>query len=254
MTDRFSLAGQHALVIGGSSGIGKAIAAGMRDAGASLSIAGRDRAKLDAAVKELSIGGAKVGGYQADVTDAAQLRALAEGMVTDHGHIDILVNSQGTTIIKPALEFTPEEYDFVLDANLKSVFFCCQEFGRRMLARGSGSIINIASLSSYRGWPGSSVYGITKYGVLSLTESLAAEWATRGVRVNGIAPGFFMTELNQAKMKPERKEKALARTPMNRFGKVDELVGAAIYLASPSASYVTGETIRVDGGYLAGGI
>jgi NAD(P)-dependent dehydrogenase (short-subunit alcohol dehydrogenase family) len=195
-----------------------------------------------------------VRGYRADVTDAAQLSALVSGVVRDHGHLDILVNSQGTTIIKPALEFKPEEYDQLLATNLKSVYFACLEAGRHMLERRSGSIINIASVSSYRGWPGSSVYGITKFGVVSLTESLAAEWARQGVRVNGIAPGFFMTELNQAKMKPERKANALARTPMNRFGKVDELVGAAVYLASPAASYVTGEIIRVDGGYLAGGI
>jgi NAD(P)-dependent dehydrogenase (short-subunit alcohol dehydrogenase family) len=175
-------------------------------------------------------------------------------VIRDHGHIDILVNSQGTTIIKPALEFKPEEYDQLLATNLKSVYFACLEAGRHMLERRSGAIINIASVSSYRGWPGSSVYGITKFGIVSLTESLAAEWATQGVRVNGIAPGFFMTELNQAKMQPERKASALARTPMNRFGKVDELVGAAVYLASPAASFVTGEIIRVDGGYLAGGI
>jgi NAD(P)-dependent dehydrogenase (short-subunit alcohol dehydrogenase family) len=251
---RFSLKDKVALVIGGTSGIGKAIAAGMRDAGAALNVAGRDRAKLDAAVGDLSGGGTKVRGYQADVTDAAQLSGLVSGVIRDHGRIDILVNSQGTTIIKPALEFRPEEYDLLLATNLKSVYFACLEAGRHMLERRSGSIINIASVSSYRGWPGSSVYGITKFGVVSLTESLAAEWAQQGVRVNGIAPGFFMTELNQAKMQPERKAKALARTPMNRFGKVDELVGAAIYLASPAAGYVTGETIRVDGGYLASGI
>ena len=252
--ERFSLQGKIALVVGGTSGIGLAIATGMRDAGAVVCVAGRNADKLQAAVTQLSAGASTAHGYQADVGDPAQRQALIAAVLKEHGHIDILVNSQGTTVIKPALEFTPAEYDTVVDTNLKSVFFTCVDVGRQMIERGSGCIINIASLSSYRGWSGSSVYGLSKFGVLSLTESLASEWATRGVRVNAIAPGFFMTELNRDKMKPERKALALSRTPMGRFGEVDELVGAAVYLASPGAAYVTGETIRVDGGFLASGI
>ncbi len=252
--ERFSLQGQVALVIGGTSGIGLAIAVGMRDAGAVVCVAGRNADKLAVAVAQLSTDGAPAHGYQADVSDPAQRQALLAAVTQQYGHLDILVNSQGTIVIKPALEFTAEDYDNVVETNLKSVFFTCVEAGRLMLERGSGCIINIASLSSFRGWSGSSVYGLSKFGVVSLTESLASEWATRGVRVNAIAPGFFMTELNRDKMKPERKALALGRTPMARFGEVDELVGAAVYLASPGASYVTGETIRVDGGYLAAGI
>jgi NAD(P)-dependent dehydrogenase (short-subunit alcohol dehydrogenase family) len=141
-----------------------------------------------------------------------------------------------------------------MTTNLKSVFFVSIEVGKRMLARGSGAIINIASLASYRGWGRSALYGMSKWGVVSLTETLAREWAARGVRVNGIAPGFFMTALNRERMSEERKREAIHRTPAGRFGELDELVGAAIYLASPAASFVTGETIRVDGGYLAAGI
>ena len=250
---RFSLAGKYALVIGGTSGIGKAIAAGYLEAGARVIVAGRDGAKLDRAVAELkSIGDAH--GYRADVNDLTELRGLVGTTLAQHGRIDILVNSQGMTTLKPAEEFTAADWDEVVGIDLRSVFFACIEVGRHMLGRGSGAIVNIASLASYRGWQRSALYAISKAGIVSLTETLAAEWATRGVRVNGIAPGYVMTDLNREKMSAERKALALARTPMGRFGEPGEMVGAAIYLASPAADYVTGETIRVDGGFLAAGL
>ena len=250
---RFSLEGKYALVIGGTSGIGKAIAAGYLEAGARVIVAGRDAGKLGRAVAELkSLGDAH--GYSADVGELAGLRTLVGTTLQDHGRIDILVNSQGMITLKPAEEFTAADWDEVVGTDLRSVFFACTEVGRHMLGRGSGAIVNIASLASYRGWQRSALYAISKAGVVSLTETLAAEWATRGVRVNGIAPGFVMTDLNRDKMSAERKALALARTPMGRFGETGDLVGAAIYLASPAAAYVTGETIRVDGGFLAAGL
>jgi NAD(P)-dependent dehydrogenase (short-subunit alcohol dehydrogenase family) len=252
-TARFSLEGQYALVIGGTSGIGKAIAAGYLDAGARVIIAGRDADKLDGAVKELSTRG-EAFGMQADVSEFAALRGLVGATLAQHGRIDVLVNCQGVTILKPAEEFTPADWEAIIATDLKSVFFACTEVGCHMLGRGSGAIVNIASLASHRGWPGSAVYAIAKSGVFSLTQTLGAEWAARGVRVNAISPGFVMTDLNQGKMSAQRKALALARTPSARFGQVDEMVGAAIYLASPAAAFVTGQSIAVDGGFLAGGL
>ncbi len=253
MTDSFRLDGQIALVIGGTSGIGKAIAAGFAGSGARVIVAGRDAAKLGRAIAELkSLGDAH--GYGADVSKLDELRTLVATTLDDHGRIDILVNSQGMTTLKPAEDFTPEDWDEVVGTDLRSVFFACTEVGRHMLGRGGGAIINIASLASYRGWPRSALYGISKAGVVSLTETLAAEWAGRGVRVNAIAPGFVMTDMNRDKMSAERKARALDRTPVGRFGETGDLAGAAIFLASSASSYVTGETIRVDGGFLAAGL
>ena len=252
-TKRFSLEGKNALVIGGTSGIGKAIAAGFLDSGARVIVAGRDEKKLAAALDELKrLGDAHA--YRADVREFAEIRGLVGVALAHHGRIDILVNSQGITILKPAEEFSTADWDEIMGTNLQSVFFACTEVGRHMLGRGAGAIVNIGSLASYRGWPRSALYGMSKAGVVNLTETLAAEWAKRGVRVNAIAPGFVMTDLNRDKMSPERKALALARTPMGRFGETEDLVGAAIFLASDAAAYVTGETIRVDGGFLASGL
>lgn len=251
--ERFSLKDRYALVIGGTSGIGKAIATGFLQAGARVIVAGKNEEKLNKAVSELKQHGAAFG-YAADVRDEAAIRGLVGQVLAHHGHLDILVNCQGMTTLKPAVEFTAADWDEVVGTNLRSVFFACQEVGRHMLGRGKGCILNIGSLSSYRGWPRAALYGLAKTAVVSLTETLAAEWAKSGVRVNALAPGFFMTELNRDKMAPERKALALARTPMGRFGEVDELVGAAIYLCSDAAKFVTGETVRIDGGFLATGL
>ena len=159
-----------------------------------------------------------------------------------------------TTLLKPVEEFSPAEYNAIMDVNLRRGCFSCTQFGQHMLTRGEGAIITVASLAAHRGWPGSAVYALSKHGIAGLTHSLAPEWADRGVRVNAISPGFFVTELNQARMSRERKENALRRTPMRRFGALEELVGAAVYLASPAASFVTGSILNVDGGYLAAGV
>jgi NAD(P)-dependent dehydrogenase (short-subunit alcohol dehydrogenase family) len=254
IVDHFSLAGRKALVIGGTSGIGREIALGYASAGAEVAVAGRRQEKIDAVVGEMGMAGAKARGYAADVTEVAAIAPLLERFEADHGQLDILVNCQGTIEIKPALELSEAEYDRVIDTNLKSVFFACTAAARLMKPRGEGSIINIASLSAHYGWANAAAYSISKWGVASLTQSLAAEWGEAGIRVNAISPGFFMTELNREKMPPERKAEASRRNAMKRFGELPELIGAAVYLASPAAAFVTGSILRVDGGYLATGI
>jgi NAD(P)-dependent dehydrogenase (short-subunit alcohol dehydrogenase family) len=252
-TAAFSLAGQSALVIGGGSGIGRAIAIGLAAAGARTSVAGRRKDWLEEAIGAIGAKGPAGRPHPLDARDPRALAGLLARMQKDGGAPDIVVNAQGVTAIKPTLEIVEEDYDRVVDTNVKSVFFSCLTFGRAMLARGSGCIVNISSLAAYRGWPGSAVYGLSKHAVKAVTETFGAEWAAQGVRVNAIAPGFFITDLNR-NMPDERKKRALDRTPMRRFGELPEIVGAAVYLCSPAARYVTGATIAVDGGYLATGI
>jgi len=256
MTKRadFGLTGKTALVIGGSSGIGREIALGYRDAGAKVLIAGRSQDKLDAVAAELGAQDGRKSTYSMDARNVEQLRALRDTIRNDHGGVDILVNCQGTTAIKPALELAESEYDEILDTNLKSVFFACTLFGEDMMAPEGGAIINIASLASHNGWSRAAAYSASKWGVVGITKSFAAEWGMAGLRVNAIAPGFFLTDLNRAKMPEERKAEARRRAAMNRMGDLQELVGAAIYLASSASGFVTGSVLNVDGGYLASGI
>jgi 2-dehydro-3-deoxy-D-gluconate 5-dehydrogenase len=255
-TQPFLLAGQSALVIGGGSGIGRAIAIGMAEAGADVHVAGRRLPPLEESCEIIRECGRRATLYNVDAANLADLDRLVLQIEKDVGLPNILVNAQGVMTLKKAEEYDESDYDRTLNTNLKSVWFACTKFGKRMLARGSGTIINIASLASFRGFPNNGLYCMSKHGVRALTETLGAEWATRGVRVNAIAPGFFITDLNRQAMaaNPERRERALARIPMARFGEHQELVGAAVYLASPAASYVTGTTIPVDGGFLAMGL
>lgn len=251
--DQFSLNGRLALVLGGSSGIGLALAKAFRAAGATALVAGRSQDKLAAAAEQL--GGSAAGiTYAADLREPREIDELASAVAARHGVPDILVNSQGTTVIKPALEISEDEYDTILDTNTKSVFFACKSFGAAMIARGSGSIINIASLAAHSGWANASAYSVSKWGVAGLTKSLAGEWGASGVRVNAISPGFVLTDLNRERMSEARKAEAVHRAAMGRMGEVEDLTGAALFLASDASRFVSGAVLNVDGGYLASGI
>ncbi len=238
------------LVIGGSSGIGYHIAAGFAAEGAAVSIAARTASKIKEATAALKRIQPDCQGHVIDVAD----RDAFDSFLETCGTPDVLVNSQGIQRLHPAEEFTSALYDEIMEVNTRSVFFACTRIGARMLKRGSGAIINIASLAGHRGFTRAAVYTTSKHGVVGLTKVLAAEWGGRGVRVNAISPGFFMTELSESNMSEERKSQALDRTPMGRFGQLEELVDTALFLGGPGAGFVNGTIINVDGGYLSAGI
>ncbi|HYZ86167.1 MAG TPA: glucose 1-dehydrogenase [Bryobacteraceae bacterium] len=250
-----SLDGKVAVVIGGTSGIGRAIAHGMADAGADVICTSRRSDQVDAAAAEIEAKGRRTLRIPSDVSDRASMEAVLEGAVKEFGQVHILVNSAGRTKRAPTLDFSEEDWDSIIDTNLTGTLRSCQVFGRHMLDKRYGRIINIASLSSFVALYEVAAYAASKAAVASLTKSLAVEWSPRGVNVNAIAPGVFRTALNQKLLdETERGREFLTRTPMRRFGQVEELAGAAIFLASDAASYVAGEVIAVDGGFLASGV
>jgi NAD(P)-dependent dehydrogenase (short-subunit alcohol dehydrogenase family) len=252
---RLELNGKIAVVIGGTSGIGLAIAKGMAEAGADVIPTSRRQDQVDAAAQEIESRGKRSLRVSSDVSDRGSLERVLEASIEAFGKVDILVNSAGRTKRAPTIEFTEEDWNNILDTNLTGTLRAAQVFGRHMLERESGSIINIASLSTFVALYEVAAYSASKAAVASLTKSLAIEWGQRGVRVNAIAPGVFRTPLNEKLLdETERGREFLVRTPMKRFGNVDELAGAAIFLASDAASFVNGEVLAVDGGFLASGV
>jgi len=246
------LNGMNAVVVGGSSGIGATIAEGFAREGARVAIIGRRPEKIDATLASLQQATKSAIGKAADMRGKRACAEAIDEVVSKLGPLDILVNSQGITIVKPSAELSEAEYLDVIDTDLNSVFFCCQAAYPHM-KRNGGAIISIASIAGHRGWPLAAHYAASKHGVLGLTRTLATEWASDKIRVNSISPGYFHTELTST-LAPERVALATSRTPMARFGELSELVGTAVYLASKDASYVTGTDIAVDGGFLAKGL
>jgi NAD(P)-dependent dehydrogenase (short-subunit alcohol dehydrogenase family) len=249
------LNGKTAVVIGGSSGIGRALALGLAQAGADVIPSARRAPEVASAASEIERLGRRSLTATCDVTSEPSLQLLLQQALRAFGKIDILVNSAGISKRSPTLDLNEQDWDAILDINLKGTLHACRIFGRHMLERRYGRIINIASLSSFVGLFEVAAYAASKGGVLSLTRSLAVEWAPHGVCVNAIMPGVFRTALNQKLLDgTPRGQEFLLRTPMKRFGLLEELVGAAIFLASDSAGFVTGATIPVDGGFLASGV
>jgi NAD(P)-dependent dehydrogenase (short-subunit alcohol dehydrogenase family) len=252
----FDLANRVAVVLGGTSGIGRSIGLGLSAMNARVVPVSRDAEKVREAAASMSRNGYEAPVLTCDVTKPDELELVFDCIVKRLGGIQILVNSAGAHLRKSSLRLTSEEWDRILDLNLKATFFASQRAAQSMIRQGAGgSIINIASLGSFMHFKEASAYCISKAGVLQLTKSLAAEWAPYGIRVNAIVPGVFPTELNAEFLaSSERSAALLARTPMGRFGRLDELQGVAAFLASDAAAYVTGTAIPADGGFLANGI
>lgn len=251
----FDLTGRTAVVIGGTSGIGRAIAHGLAEAGADVVCSSRRSEEVDKTAVEIEGFGRRTIRSVSDVSDLSSIENLLGECVTAFGKVDILVNSAGRTKREPTLEQSEEDWNAILETNLNGTFRACRTFGRHMIEKGYGRIINIASLSTFVSLFEVAAYSASKAAVASLTKSLAIEWAKLGVNVNAIAPGVFRTALNQKLLDETlRGQEFLTRTPMGRFGNVNELAGAAVFLASDAASYVTGEVLVVDGGFLASGV
>lgn len=253
MLDRFSLQGRVALVTGGGRGLGKAMALALAGAGADIAVAARTESELMQTVKEIREIGRRAEGFRVDVSNVGDVREMVEKVAQTFGGLDILVNAAGMNIRKPVLEFTEEDWDRLMNVNLKGAFFVAQAAAKKMIERGKGKIINVASLTSMIGIANICIYGASKGGVASMTKAMAVELAPFGINVNAIGPGYFRTAMTA----PAFENKELlswmkSRIPIGRTGVPEDLAGATVFLASDASDYVTGQIIFVDGGWLAG--
>lgn len=248
LRQRFSLEGQRVLVTGASRGIGQALAIGMAKAGADLMICARTANGLEETSGQILSAGREVETFECDQSNLQEIQHAFEKI----GHVDVLVNNAGVEDVCPALDVTGELWSKIVDTNLRGAFFVAQAAARGMVQRGSGSIINLASLTSFVGVPTAVPYGASKSGVLGMTRALAAEWGPYGVRVNALAPGYFRTSMTDMFYEDDKwVQRMTGQVPLRKLGSLDDLIGAAVFLAGPASSYVTGHCLAVDGGYLS---
>ncbi len=249
------LTGRVAVVVGGTSGLGRTIAIGLSRAGADVVPTGRRTDRINEVVRDIEALGRRSLVHAADVASRPSIDALRDAVIARMGRVDILVNAAGRTLKKPTVEIPESDWDEVFDTNVTGILRACQSFHEPLRSSGRGRIINIASLTSFVAFFEVAAYSASKAAVLSLTQSLGTEWAQHGICVNAIVPGVFRTELNSKLLDgTDRGRELLLRTPMKRFGKAEELVGAAVLLASDAASFITGQSLAVDGGFLASGV
>ena len=250
----FNLSGRVAVVVGGTSGIGRTLALGLARAGADVVATARREALVAEVASEIEALGRRTIRQPCDVANLASLASVRDACLRELGRVDILISAAGVTARVPTLEMADADWRRVIDTNLTGTLRACQVFAEPMLAQRDGRILTIASLSSFLGFFEVAAYSASKSAVAGLTRALAVEWAPRGVRVNAVVPGVFKTDLNRALLESPRGQELITRTPMKRFGRLEELVGAAVFLASDASSFITGQLVVVDGGFLASGV